>query len=538
MQDLGLGLPSDLDVTELVRHGWIQPVLRVELPRSFYLDWENFASYPNFGRLATDDLWARHLWALGTITWRGSANPQSETWYRHFLDVPDHWVTRTAFAHQLPTDGSREPGPFEHPYPRPRGRTIYPWIDFFGYWQAYHVAEILQAVYICAAPRLPGAKRKLEALLAKADELEELTQTHLNTTREHWEKRREVFDWISRLHTISGIWKHEHRFPGDAWTQERFEAAALEMVRESGLGVADLMSHIRDHLLVLWSRWEHSPSMERPKLLLQRDIELAVWLVGLVKGEPVPYDDSLWGIPASGMLREWTPLPSVLPLEADEAKREFPIHAEIALGDGKFNQVVPNGKQLNEAAIEKLTASWWPRSAAFRRFALAYNRLYDHYVGRINEMRLVSLEEETPIEFLILCALHLEKLLGERLGPIPPAGFAQRVLKVASLIAEGYGVQDQQRFLDDLQEAIKNKTKLHDLPKNPDDPFSEEADFQHPELVARFLLKTFVNFAVLRNYSAHHDCIDAQLFQKGWVAAGVEALMVITLAILTVSVES
>ncbi|MFL6199882.1 MAG: hypothetical protein ACJ76J_11940 [Thermoanaerobaculia bacterium] len=518
---------------ELVRYGWIEPVLRVELPKSLYLSWENFPNYPGIGTITEEDCWASHLWALGALVKRGSVDPQSETWYRHFLDVPDHWVTRAALAHQLPAGGSQEPESFEHP--RPRGRTILPWIDFFAYWQAYHIAEILQAVYIDTAPRLPGAKRKLEALLARADEFEEHAQLRLSMLRKRWEKRREVFDWLSRFRTVIGIWGHEHRFPGDAWTEERFDIAVKAMIREMGLTFADLMSQIREHLLTLWSEWGQAPQASPAKLLLQQDIALAVALVGRIKGEPVAYDDPFWEVPANGMLRQWAPLPSVLPFEADEAKREFPIHAEIALSDSEFNQVVPQERRLNEGVIEKITAKWWPRSAAFRRFALAYDRLYRHYAGRINKQRLVGIEEETPIEFLILCALHVEKLLGERLVPNPPKTFKERVHKVACLVGKPYGVQNQKAFLDELRDAIDKKTKLHDLPQNPDDPFTEEADFQHPEPVARLFLKILVNSVVLRNYSAHHDCIDAQLFQEGWVAAGVEALMVTTLTILTVS---
>jgi hypothetical protein len=308
------------------------------------------------------------------------------------------------------------------------------------------------------------------------------------------------------------------------------------MVREAGLTAVDLMRHVRDHLLTLWREWEHAPRTNRPKILLQQDIELAVWLVGLINGEPVPHDDPFWGFPADQESREWAPLASVLPLEANDAKREFPSHADIVLSDSEFNQVVPQDRQLNESAIEKLTDKWWRHSATFRRFALAYGRLYGHYVGRINEQQLLSLEEETPIEFLILCALHFEKLLGELLSPDPPTGFNERVWEAARRIAKPYGIHDQQAFSKELHEALRGKAKLYNLPQNPRDPFVQKSkDFKHAEPVARFFLKIFVNFAVMRNYSAHHDCIDEQLFHEGWVAAGVEALMVITLTILTVS---
>lgn len=529
---VGFELPRDLEPLELVRHGWIEPVLRIELPKSFYLSWENFPSYPSRGTIAKEDCWASHLWALGALSKRGSADPKGAMWYRHLLDTPDHWVTRAALVHQLPTDGSGTPESFEHS--RPPGRKIFPWIDFFAHWQAYHVKEILGAVIVSGAPRLPGAKRRLEDLLAKADELEELAQTRLEAIRRRWERRREVFDWLSRFRTIHGIWTHENPI-ADTAREERFHDAAKAVVREAALDVESLKLHIREHLLTLWSEWSHLPQTDRAKLLLQQDIALAVMLVELIQGGSVSYDDPFWGYPTDGELRKWAPLPSVLPFEADNAKIEFSSHADIVLSDSTFNQVVPKGMQLDETSIERLTAKWWPHSAAFRRFALSYDRLYGHDAGRINEQRLVGIEEETPIEFLILCALHIEKLLGELLAPDPPGEVNKRVRVAACRIAKPYGIQGQQAFLKELAEVLHNKTQLHDLPQKPRDPFLKESDFKHPEPVARLFLKAFANFKVLRNYSAHHDCIDTQLFQQGWVTAGVEALMIITLAILTVS---
>lgn len=159
LKDLGLDLPRDLEPAELVRHGWIEPVLRVELPTSFYLSWKSFPSYPIQGTIAEEDYWASQLWALGAIQKRGSADPQTVAWYRHFLDMPDHWVTRAALAHQLPTDGSHVPDSFVHP--RPPGRTVHPWIDFFAYWQALPRGGD-RAGRLCL-PSAPSAGGKAEA---------------------------------------------------------------------------------------------------------------------------------------------------------------------------------------------------------------------------------------------------------------------------------------------------------------------------------------------------------------------------------------
>lgn len=56
-----------------MRYGWIEPVLRIHLPESFYLSWENFPSLSMRGTIAEGDFWASHLWAIGARGKRGSA---------------------------------------------------------------------------------------------------------------------------------------------------------------------------------------------------------------------------------------------------------------------------------------------------------------------------------------------------------------------------------------------------------------------------------------------------------------------------------
>ncbi|HEX5758839.1 MAG TPA: hypothetical protein VF121_06555 [Thermoanaerobaculia bacterium] len=73
LDDLGCALPADLEPAELVRYGWIEPVLRIHLPESFYLSWENFPSLSMRGTIAEGDFWASHLWAIGARGKRGSA---------------------------------------------------------------------------------------------------------------------------------------------------------------------------------------------------------------------------------------------------------------------------------------------------------------------------------------------------------------------------------------------------------------------------------------------------------------------------------
>jgi hypothetical protein len=253
-----------------------------------------------------------------------------------------------------------------------------------------------------------------------------------------------------------------------------------------------------------------------------------------VSGKPVDPDDPAWTRPSSGDRRSFSLLVEALPYEAFESRARFPMLASMYLAD-LLNHLTPKRRpQYDEDGLAAIVQKAWSQSSAFRRFLVSFHRLHDHYGGRVNEDNLVGLREETPVEFLDLCALTVESLLGERLGPKSPKSFHKRVCEAGKRIAKSFGIRDAQSFLGRLNELLEKHARLHDLPQSKSDPFIGAEQTGHSDPVAAFLLKCLVNFAILRNYAAHHDCIDDELFRYGWVGAGVEGLTVVVVTSLSI----
>ena len=125
---------EDEQLRTIVRAGWLRPLLRVRLPESFLLSWENYPLLSFKGSFAAEDLWANKLWIRAATMSGLSAENQ---WYKHYLDDGNCELTKNILMHTIATGpGAQEPEPIHHPR---LNRLVYPWIDFFAYWQVYEM---------------------------------------------------------------------------------------------------------------------------------------------------------------------------------------------------------------------------------------------------------------------------------------------------------------------------------------------------------------------------------------------------------------
>ena len=132
-----------------------------------------------------------------------------------------------------------------------------------------------------------------------------------------------------------------------------------------------------------------------------------------------------------------------------------------------------------------------------------------------------------------MATLHVERLFGQMLGASPPKGFTGRVKAVAIEVATKLKVSDFPKFRSELEAAL-GKTDLYDLPQTMEMPFLADHDIQHPDLLGQRLVRSFANYAILRNYAAHHDCLDRDLIYSPVATVAVEALLVVALESLTI----
>jgi hypothetical protein len=531
LKKLNISLGED-QLREFVQLGWIQPILRVHLPERFFLAWENYPSLSFEGDFLEEDLWATRLWNYSAtspslMALHGSG--RTCNWYTHYLDDPSSELYQKARAHAIPTGpGAEEPPLLKHPH---GNRVIYPWIDFFAYWQAYELVGTLQSIRL-VGPLLDSSnvEARLDGIRQHLPELRQFSRLRRQADQSRWQQTRPVFEWVSRFRTLLGAWTT----PGLDW--KRVEHAAPCLLDNLRLTPQDLRLGIRDVLLVQWERWRpKNQEEETPKGVrahLQQDIQRAVEFLTEATGQVIDYDDPFWGFPEDLQRPIWAPLPEALPYESLEARREFPFRASIYLED--INALLA-GSPLDETALKDLTSSWWPRSVALRRFCLAFQRLHGHL--RSDKGDKIGLRAQTPIEFLLLCVLHAEKILRDRYLEARPGttklpSVTPLIVAEAGRVLRASGFPNCDAGLHELEAALKNRGRLHDLQANPRNPFVTTTDFSWGSDLEKRLLVSFANLGILRNYAAHHDCLDEELQYSPLAETVVEAVLLPTLMVL------
>ncbi len=522
---LGIVLPGQMTLRDCTRLGWIEPVLRIRIPDRFLLAWSDFPGLQFQGDFLSEDTWVNQLWLRSVSSIPTDDWEQDGRWYRHYLDCPDHDLTSQVAKHRIESGRECEPEAILHP----RSPTeVYPWLDFFAYWQAFELADIVEAaVLIPALYDVPNAKECLDSLKQSLPRRQEFANCKVRVRREQWASRRKTFDWLSRFRTLMGGTVGIKGPP-----QSIVVDAVRQMASDLGLDGNTIKNEVRDVLLVLHAQWtnraRNEPGCFALVRALRQDIEYAVEFWQIVGGQALDFNDAFWGYPANGWQGRWTTLPDALPREDLRAKQRFPHEASRYLS--AYNLLAPQRRCLDETAIEQLVNGWWSHCTPLRRFCLAFSRMHDHYRGTAEE--LASLQERTPIEFLLLAALHAEKLLGEVLTGAP-TGFAGRVCEAAKNVAQKLSVSERPLFGTCLNGALNN-TKLHNLPETMKMPFVTDADIEHADPIGKRLVVSFANYAVLRNYAAHHDCLDGKLIYSDLALPAIEALLVVTLESLTI----
>jgi hypothetical protein len=532
LREVGVRLPASPDLRQMVRHGWISPVLRVRLPETFYLGWENYPANPFLGTLAQEDRWANELY--NRCAFPGVAARQGELsgdWFNHYLDDPADGLARQVRDHAIPAaPGAEEPAPLYHPH---RETAIYPWIDFFGYWQVYELVELLRAARLFSPPlNEPGAEEALAATCRHLSDLRRLSDRGMQGIRDRWERNRPIFEWVSRYRTLLAIFADTD----EDWSKVR--EAAPRLLADLAVTPPQLKEAIRNILLVEWQRLKPPGRGQEeiiPRLLgahLQQDIERALSFLREVSDEEVELDDPFWGLPDDYMNRGWAPMPVALPYEALEARRAFPEQAPLYFRD--LNPLL-GPSPVDQARLRALMARRWSGSVPFRRFCLAFQRLHDHLRTDLDDK--IGLRSQTPMEFLILCALATERILRDRhlARSTPPAkipGVTRLITSAAGEVLRSLGISSPAPGLKELAEVLGRKGQLHDLHLNPRNPFVAMADFAWGDPLSKSLLVTFANFGILRNYAAHHDCLDDQFVYGSMALTAVKAVLVPTVMVI------
>jgi hypothetical protein len=133
--------------------------------------------------------------------------------------------------------------------------------------------------------------------------------------------------------------------------------------------------------------------------------------------------------------------------------------------------------------------------------------------------------------------LHAEKILRDRYlegrpGATRLPGVTKIILFEAEKILQAKGFSDCGEGLKELEDIMKIKGQLHELHLNPISPFVETVNISWGGGLEKSLTASFANFGILRNYAAHHDCLDEELIYTPLAQTVVEAVLVPTLLVL------
>ena len=526
LQQVGLGDQTGRSLREMVRLGWIKPRMRIAIPREFILGWENFPTYPRHGTFNEEDDWAAEVWSLATHPL--SAADPSPGWYRHPLDCDG--VLEEIRPHVIPS-GPGCPEPEIVCHPRGRGRKVFPWVDFFGYWQSYRLFETFNAVKVMAPlENTPNLEETLSHLPDHLPLLKKKSDARMELIERQWLLREPVFEWVSQFRTLLDLptWLDNE----SSW--KIVQAGSGELAEDLGLEPEAMRADILEVLLVMWADWARKGTGVPPGLRrsLQMDIFRAVEFHNLLTDDQIDPTDGYWD-PPDRQSRRWARLKEALPFESDRARAGFPETALMYLN--RFNNVADN-RALSLGKVRRISEDWWSESEAFRRFILVFDRLHQHFSGSINNDNDVGLIEQTPADFLVLTALHAEKLLAELRAEARPgeqAPTTRELLKYwagrVGRVRFGVTGEEEARFKSRIGRRLRDDTKLHDLPLKPENPFISLGK-DHGGLA--FFENAIVNTMILRNYSAHHSCLDFELIHTEWARDPLESIIVVVLTVL------
>jgi hypothetical protein len=328
-----------------------------------------------------------------------------------------------------------------------------------------------------------------------------------------------VFDWISRYRTL---WAAAIHFEVD---RNSMQNAVAKLTGNLNLTPERVREDIREKLLVLWNSWSWKRrSSFSAQLLtsLQYDIAAAVDLLETAFGQPVDPFEEFWDPPDPNP-RLWTRLKVALPYEKWQCQettwQEAPSYLKNCL------RVLPLHAIGGNDGLRELVRQSWQDSVHFRRFCVAFARLHEE----LRSSRVLEgdsyLRLGLPVEYLRLCTLETERFLGSTLQKQRASlGFNKLLQEVFKPFADCLGASPSNEERSELKANLKEKTKLFGLPDDRSLPFLDLSEIPAGETTC-FLMRVLVNFAILRNYSAHHDVLDESIHYKGAAMPGIESML-------------
>jgi hypothetical protein len=517
-KECGVELLGLLPLEKLVELGWLTPTLRIGLPESALRSWRD---YPQLSMSGVTECPDDAKWALLLYS-RAMSTPlfnEGSKWWLYFLDDPDDQLAQIARTYALdPEKPGGLPQAFYHEF---AGREVRPWIDFFGYWQVFELAD-----YQCSMTATIVLTGDVGEVVARSQlAWRQFADSMSQNLKRKWNGRRTVFDWLSRMRTVLGFTVMPDRTPAEIDAALHAVAISLCLTPER------MRTDIRDTLLVMWREWSGVTSPRArldPRLLglLRQDIEHAVFCLERLTGKRVDFLDRFWY--DDRQANEWACLIDALPREEELARREFPHTALMYLQS--YRTALAQRVAVDADGLHRLISKNWHRSYPLRRFVLAIHRLHQELRGEALIGSEPVIRRAERIEQFNLALMHAERVLSsehrERRTETRYPDFRKlaketlnHLLSRWSLTKGAVSRSSQER----MQELLDRHAMLHDLEPQQGLPFVFPTAVASGSETADQFAAMLINVVIARNYAAHHDALDAHLVYPTADDAGTHA---------------
>jgi hypothetical protein len=511
LDELRVPYSHTVRIGDMIRWGWLQPSFRILLPDTYFLSWKDFpADAAGSHDVSEDNVWAHHLWwaAGGASSFLYQQLPFRGNWFVHPFDRPDNeYSARITEARQAtslpPVEGKKHPN----------SNTYYPWIDYFPYWKAYELIDLLPSVAVTNpiwfTDRIP---EQIDDIKANLDMLTRWRKSDLSRVHKTWQDDSTFFSYLARYRAMQAALTHAPRIAEvEPWEPAD---AARALARTLSVTSEELEELTKTKLLAqadAWRSWKERDGNGPGEVALghlQKDLLCAIEWLYYLTGKT--YDDycDLWTMPDSRS-RTGRSLSKALPVQGRVAEEYFLRHFNRVRGG---YDLIPPPDKLTDDEVAKLVRALRHRTYLFADWLKRYQAFHEGLVGAPS-WDWAGITEDRLFDDLALMVLFTEKVL----DIAAPAGTTTGTYKSVKDLLKASTARleaTDHRFKGAWQLASTQWKAYTSLRNKPTDPFGalRTVKLNGPETPAA-LAKAVLFFDLGRNYFAHHSYLNQNLIQ-------------------------
>lgn len=522
LKEVGVELPLGVTPRDLVSAGLISPLFRIPVPRRYFAGWTDYPRVDTHHEIEEEDVGIDNLYfaAAGAGTLYAMDDDPKGNWFVHPFDRHSGMSAATISPWRS-APISTDIRSFRH---RRRYR-IYPWIDYFCYWQAYQLAEAVTAGSLVVPATVMRSRNAARRIGRSWAQYAKWSESNVARVHGEWAKRAELFEWLARYRAMRSALSFRNRLWPPVRKGRRWRLPHSVEVLTGALSVTEvsLETAIEKVLLPLLTQWrlDRPESDEKVRGNLQKDLLCALeWLL-IISGRKIDYYYDLWA-----HSRQNPPLEEAFPLRLWVGESYFCKH--FGAVRGAYYRSLPDGLRFRAESLKPLARRLRNRTRLAVDWMSAYKRLHESLRPDDSPDWAGIKEQETLRHFLLLTLLSEKMLLSLMLSRGGRGSKAPGFQKLICVCVKNLERRD--RRLRGTWGFIKANWNYTDLRQMPVDPFLQIEGLSIPGTSEQIgLAKAVLGFAAARNYFAHHYYHDQKLIGSASGAAAASAVIVATL---------